>query len=195
MIALTDLSEVTLETLPTRVRREWEEHGSGLLTLSRRPSKRWTADLQFAHPLILSSAPLYELILWLNPDQLEVPKEDRDEQRFLLEGYRQLFAGELEVEEYIARLHQHIARQESGLFPHLVSLAPMERATRELGYEHRGLEKGAAQLAIAVADFRAGKLEKVSRERLDLDFYHLLEHHIERERDALIPAWKWLSKV
>ena len=195
MIALTDLREADLETLPTRVRREWEEHGSGLLTLSRRPSKRWTASLDFAHPLILSSAPLYELILWLDDNQVELPQEDHDEQHFLLEGYRQLFAGELEVDEYVAQLHQHIARQESELFPHLVSLAPVERATREMGYEHRGLEKEAKKLAVAVAGFLAGKFEKADRDRLDLDFYHLLEHHVERERDALIPAWKWLSKV
>lgn len=196
MIPLWDFRQTPSEELPARLRKAWEESPSGLLTVSRRPAKRWTRELDFAHALILSSAPLYELVLWLDPALVpNLPEAVKEEQDYLLRGYQRLFSGELEVEEYIARLDQHIALQERELFPAIAALAPVERSLRELGYEHRGLEKGAASLSEAVKDFHLGKLEKGARERLDLDFFHLLEHHIERERDALIPAWKWLEKA
>lgn len=192
MMELLDLREEALETLPERVKEAWA--APGCLILSRRPSKNWVESLEFAHPLRLSSAPLYELILWLEPSQLgALPEEVRVDQRELLDGYHRLFREEGDLEAYLSRLTEHIRSQEKELFPSVAALAPVERALRELSYEHRGLEKGALRLREAVAQHRRGELEKKDKDRLDLDFYHLLEHHIERERDALYPACSFLQ--
>ncbi len=193
VIELIDLRETPLEDLPERVQLEWTPPAT--LILSRRPSNRWMEGLNFARPLRLSSAPLYELVLWVSPEALpELPPELQQEHQELLRGYHALFREDGDVEAYLGLLEQHIRYQETQLFATIGAALPIERALRELGYEHRGLEKGAARVRDAVAQHRRGELEKKARDRLDLDFYHLLEHHIERERDALLPAWSFLQK-
>lgn len=183
------------EDLAERFRLDWAEADGGLLTTARRPRKRWTQDLDFARPLILSSAPQFELILWTPLDlALELSEEVATEQDYLLGRYKPLFDGREAVADYVARLTTHIEHQESVLFPQLTQLAPIERALRELSYEHRGLEKGALRIPELVAQAQAGTLTAKSREQFDLDFFHLLEHHVERERDALFPAQKFLQQ-
>lgn len=192
-LPLLDLRERPVESLPTELEARWKEgRGDALLVASRRPSKRWTAPLDFARPLHLASAPLYELVLWVDAElDLSLPADVVEEQREMLAGYRGLFEQPSGWEAYDARLRRHIRDQEAELYPRLLERAPVERATRELSYEHRGLEKGCQRLGEML---RAGGLEKKDRDRLDLDFFHLLEHHVERERDALIPAWIFLTK-
>lgn len=193
---LLDLRATPVDDLPNQLQLAWNRSPGCMLTVSRRPGRRWTKSIAFAQALVLSSAPLYELILWLESSAIPIlPTAVVEEQSYLLQGYHSLFSGELEVEDYLQRLLAHIQDQERQMFPAMATLAPVERALRELGYEHQGLSKGAENLRSAVAAHQRGKLEKAARERLDLDFYHLLEHHIERERDAVIPAWKWLEKL
>lgn len=192
MMPLIDLRQEQIETLPERVRALWSP--PAMLVLSRRPSNRWMKGLDFAVPLRLSSAPLYELVLWIESGRpAELPQDIRQEHEELLRGYHRLFREQEDLEAYLALLDRHIREQESRVYPAIAAAAPLERALRELSYEHRGLEKGAARLREAVARHRQGQLDKKDKDRLDLDFYHLLEHHIERERDALLPAWAFLQ--
>jgi hypothetical protein len=191
-----DLREVPLESLPQAVHEHWHAQDNGqLLTISRRPHKKWTTSLDFARPLVLSSSPMFEQILWTDRESsLPLPESVQQEQDALLAGYHRLFRGEGSVETYLKTLRRHVEEQEAVFYPALLKLAPLERALRELGYEHQGLLKNAAQLCEAVPRHQAGQLARKEKDRLDLDFFHLLEHHLERERDAIVPAWVALTK-
>ena len=170
------------------------EH-SAVLWTARRPRKRWYTGLSDWQALLLSSAPQYELILWLAPNiSIQLPEELRQESDFLLSAYHGLFQGQPDVsscpkwQKYRDTLNNHIKRQETKSYPALVSKMPLARAIRELGYEHRGLEKGLETLPTFLERSRKGELAPKEREKLDLDFYHLLEHHLERETEAIYPA-------
>lgn len=198
-LSCRDYRALPLEELPGRLAADWANCSGGLLSTARRPRKRWTETLGFARALILSSAPQFEIILWVpNECELPLPKEVAQEQEFLLDSYGRLLdqqspqSSEL-LERYSHTLRTHIHEQEAVLFPELVELAPIERAARELGYEHRGLEKGMERLPEIVRLSQLGELDPHARERFSLDFYHLLEHHLERERDALYPARAYLQ--
>lgn len=192
---LVDLRPEPLESLPQTIEQLWNSRGGPLLTVSGRPSKKWLSGFTFARPLRLSSAPLYELILWLDPQlELLLPADVAREQKELLEEYKLLFSHDHDEQRYLELLHHHITYQERELYPWIAGRLPAERALRELGYEHRGLEKESAKLGAALRKHRRGELSRKAKEQLDLDFYHLLEHHIERERDALLPAWLFLSQ-
>lgn len=197
-LVVRDYREVPVDELPQRLELEWRNCRAGLLSTARRPRKRWTETLNFARPLILSSAPQFELILWVPQEAtLDLEPAVRQEQAFLLDAYRDLFESPNAplLERYQKTLQSHITHQETSLFPRLEALAPIERATRELGYEHQGLKKGLERLPKLVEQSHRGELEARQRERFDLDFYHLLEHHIERERDALYPAQAYLQAI
>lgn len=196
VIELTDLRQQPLDELPQRVEDAWKKSKPALLTLSHRPSKRWVQQLDFAHPLRLSSAPLYELILWVPTDtELRLPNSVEQEQKELLEGYKQLFEKNADEQRYLELLGNHVRSQEEDFYPLFAQLIPAERALRELCYEHRGLEKEGLKLSATLAHHRSNSLSRQARERLDLDFFHLLEHHLERERDALFPAWIFISEI
>jgi hypothetical protein len=42
---------------------------------------------------------------------------------------------------------------------------------------------------------RAEVLENRARERFDLDFYHLLEHNLERKLEAVYPALAYFESM
>lgn len=194
MIEQIDLRGVDSESLARSIEERWRQSPGLLLTLTHRPSKKWTRELDFARPLVLSSAALFEQILWVDRAwPLGLPAQAQQEGDDLLQGYHRLFSGAEEVETYLGRLTRHVENQEADLYPALLALAPLERAVRELGYEHQGLLKGATLLRDSVLLHRRGELSKAQKDRLDLDFFHLLEHHLEREQEALLPAWLALS--
>lgn len=191
---LFDLRSVPPEQLADQLPALWAAHRPALLTVSRRPHKGWAKGLNLATPLLLSSAPLYELILWLDPAQLPaLPEPTQREHAQLLEGYSALFTGAQQADAYRDLVLAHIASQEQVLFPRLLALAPLERLVRELGYEHQGLVNMMCGLAEAVEAHRQGALSKKDKEAWDLGFFHLLEHHLERESLAVYPAWSYLE--
>ena len=193
--------------LPDVLEKAWQQRQTSyLLSLARRPKKNWTRELDFAHPLVLSSAPQFELILWVPSDSnTQLPEAIQAEQDYLLKAYAPLFetSQESRFEDYKSRLLAHIQTQESQLWHELQGeattpgCAPPElgRALRELSYEHRGLEKGLTSLEQALKKAQRGQLLAKEREKLDLDFYHLLEHHLEREAQALYPAAQLLIEA
>lgn len=147
--------------------------------------------MSFATALILSSAPQHEMILWIPVDyNLDLPQSAKAEMSYLLDEYSNLFVqlNGTEIELYMSKVRKHISDQESSLWLQLSEPPELSRALRELSYEHRGLEKGLDSLAEALDRARLGTLTSREREKIDLDFYHLLEHHLEREAQALYPA-------
>lgn len=198
---LLDLRDRSVEELPVLL----QQHLAAATTFSvlwqaRRPRKRWHLDLVEWRPLVLSSASQFEQILWLHPEQrVELPEQFEREDSSLLASYSTLFDGRGPLdncprwEAFQALLNEHIERQEKSDFPFLLSGLPVERAVRELGYEHHGLRRGMESVKRAAEAARDGKLSRAEREKIDLDFFHLLEHHLERERDAVVPATVFLK--
>lgn len=197
----TDFLEVDYRTEPTERLPELLNKTldttdcPAVLWTARRPRKRWHNGLSDWTPLVLSSAPQFELILWLSPAvETRVPEELQKESDYLLNAYHALFQGESDIAncphwlKYRNTLSGHIRRQETNSYPALLKKLPLDRAIREVGYEHRGLEKGLQSLPRFLERARKGELEGKEREKLDLDFYHLLEHHVEREAEAIYPA-------
>lgn len=190
------------ERLPECLASELEvEPTLALLWTAKRPKKRWYAGVTKRMPLVFTTAPQFEQILWLpEGSPLLSSRAEKREATQLLNDYPALFQGSVPVEScprwkaYEALLRSHITRQETSDFPQLLRQLPAERGLRELGYEHRGLEKGLERLPQLLTLARDGTLEPKSREMIDLDYYHLLEHHLEREQEAIYPATIFLNQ-
>lgn len=198
-----DLLASPVEELPSLLRQHLEQAATpSVLWQAKRPKKRWHRDLVDWTPLVLSSAPQFEQILWLHPEQsIALPGKFEEEDSRLLAGYSALFARSETMDScpgwlaYRDLLAEHIERQERSDYPVLLSGLPIDRAVRELGYEHQGLLKGLEAVKSAVKAAREGRLSKPERDKIDLDFFHLLEHHLEREREAVMPALVFLKGV
>lgn len=196
-LPLHDLRELEASQLTPHLEELWNEHPRGFWSVARRPGRRWTSSIAWARALVLSSAPLFELILWIEPEATpQLPESELEEQSFLLGYYSELFQTLSPAAEkvYAQRLHHHFERQEAALYPQMETLPFVDRAVRELRYEHQGLKKGLEGLGQTLEEARSRGLAKASKERLDLDFFHLLEHHLEREKEAIYPAWVFLNQ-
>ena len=195
-LPLHDLRKLEVSALAPHLKRLWSQQPGGLWSVAKRPHKKWTKGVTWARALILSSAPLFELILWIPPKaEITVSTEQSAEQTKLFDGYSELFKTlrpDLE-QAYATQLLAYFEKQEP-LYQKLESLPFVDRAVRELRYEQQGLKRGLAELATALNQARSGCFDKGTRDRIDLDFYHLLEHHIEREQEAIIPCWLFLNQ-
>lgn len=196
-----DLRESPPETLPQLLREQLEKVGdSALLWTARRPKKRWFEGLAPQKPLLLASSPMFEQIFWLPTGSFaDVPQSERESFQFLLGMYGELFKKTEPPEncplwhQYNQKLRAHISRQEEELFPELTGRLDIGRALQELKYEHRGLERGLDRMPSVLRAAREGELSSKEREMFDLDFYHLLEHHAERELQAVYPIQVFLN--
>jgi hypothetical protein len=177
-----DLEQQLVETLTSC-------ESPSLLWTAKRPRKRWFSGLTDYRPLVLASSQCFEQILWLPPNaDPQVPDEWTQDCRNLLRDYPLLYEGG-DLDTYISQVRDHIFRQEKEIFPELLGHLPdTERALRELGYEHRGLEKGVERMGGVLRAHECGELSSRDRERFDLDFYHLLEHNLERKVEGVYLA-------
>ncbi len=184
-----------VEALPELLKQDLDHcQGGALLWTAKRPRKGWFKGLTTWTPLVFSSGPLFEQILWLRPDLAVAPPAEFSQQcERLLSDYKELFRKTTPVEQcpdwisYRTLLQNHIAEQEQDHYRQLEKRLPVARALRELEYEHRGLEKGLLRFPAILEASRSGRLTSRERELFDLDFYHLLEHHLEREANAIYP--------
>lgn len=85
-------------------------------------------------------------------------------------------------------LETELRREEERLFPRWRAATGEERAPRELGYEIAGIRKGLLSLEEVLQGVREGTLSKRERDRYDIDFFHLVEHHVERLERSLLPV-------
>ena len=176
---LGEVLEKTLSTCPS----------PACLWTACRPKKNWFRGLTEHQPLVFASSARFEQILWLAPGVgPAVPVSWTEECRRLLSGYPALFSG-ASFADYREAVQRHIHLQEGEIFAKLLHHLPdAQRALRELSYEHRGLEKGLQRMPAILEQQQAGDLDPRARERFDLDFYHLLEHNLERKLEAIYPA-------
>lgn len=190
-----DCRHLALEELESTLARELADASqSGLLWTAQRPRKRWFDGISSFHPLVLASSARFEQIFWLPPGwNAMASPEQAQECKFLLDGYPALYQ-EAPLEVYAQCLTEHISQHEDRLFRDMKHFLPeLERALQELAYEHRGLEKGLQRLPQVLQSHKTGELSSRERERFDLDFYHLLEHNLERKLDAIYPLLNFLG--
>lgn len=81
-------------------------------------------------------------------------------------------------------LLRHMETEEERLYPLYARLVE-ERQIRELGYEHLGLRRGLPEWREFL---RAPDSTKRQRDAMDIKFFHLFEHHMEREEESLLPV-------
>lgn len=85
-------------------------------------------------------------------------------------------------------LLRHMETEEATLYP-LYARVVEERQIRELGYEHLGLRRGLPEWREMLTRTEVTKRE---RDGMDIKFFHLFEHHMEREEDSLLPVLELL---
>ena len=188
-VSASDLEKVLVRTLA-------DCPADACLWTACRPRKNWFKGLTEFQPHVLASSAKYEQIFWLAPGVgPTLPQSWTDDCRRLLSEYPALFTGG-SFPEYRDAVLQHIHLQESKLFPKLLNYLPdVQRALREISYEHRGLEEGLRRMPAILEQQRAEVLENRARERFDLDFYHLLEHNLERKLEAVYPALAYFKSM
>lgn len=85
-------------------------------------------------------------------------------------------------------LLRHMETEEATLYP-LYARVVEERQIRELGYEHLGLRRGLPEWREFLTRTDASKRD---RDGMDIKFFHLFEHHMEREEESLLPVLELL---
>lgn len=90
--------------------------------------------------------------------------------------------------KFLSLLERHADAEEQRLYPLYERQIGDQRMIRELGYEHLGLRRGMGAVEPFLEEVRAGRTTKRQRDRFEIDFFHLLEHHVEREEKALLPV-------
>lgn len=85
-------------------------------------------------------------------------------------------------------VRDELEREEQTLFPLWRELTGDERAPRELAYEIVGIRKGLERLDEVLEGVRTGRATRRERERYDIDFFHLVEHHVERLERSVFPV-------
>ncbi|MFA7479412.1 MAG: hypothetical protein WC314_02835 [Vulcanimicrobiota bacterium] len=190
-----DLREHPVEELERELLKRLGDQPPALLWVARRPKKNWFRELTSYRPLVLTSSARYEQILWLSPAvDPAVPEDWVLECHQILEGYRELFQGR-DLDGYSELVQSHINSQENDLFPRLLGFLPSaERALKELTYEHRGMEAGLTRLPGLLRQWDRGELDARAREHFDLEFFHLVEHNLERKLEAVYPALAYFER-
>ncbi len=121
----------------------------------------------------------------------------RDEHRRLIELYpamvRSALEGRVGTEEFVQLMSSHLNREEEELFALVERWTGEPRLARELGYDHQGLRAGLAKLPDFVERVARGETTKKARDAFEIEFFHLFEHHYEREELSLYPLLERLA--
>jgi hypothetical protein len=152
-------------------------------------------------PLVVGPSAFYWVIL----ADLQAPTNAQQrpleaEYSHLLLSYgkivRRALAGDPAAKElaavYQAELREHIRRDETLLFPAIDKFLCDNRFTREMSYDHRGIEAGLASFEALLDRCLEGTATRKEREKQELDLQHMLEHHLERESEGLLPLLPWI---
>ncbi|MGE0487841.1 MAG: hemerythrin domain-containing protein [Vulcanimicrobiota bacterium] len=95
-------------------------------------------------------------------------------------------------DRFTSLLEDHLQIEERLLFPLFEEVTGDTRTTRELSYEHQGIRRGLGRLPGFLEKVVAGASKK-ERDAFEIDFFHLIEHHVEREEKALYPVLETLG--
>lgn len=121
----------------------------------------------------------------------------RREHRQLLELYPRMVAsaldGHADPEPFTQLLESHLRREEEHLFGRVEEWTGEPRLARELGYDHQGLRAGLLKLPDYLERVAAGDTTKKMRDAFEIEFFHLFEHHYEREERGLYPLLERLA--
>lgn len=95
-------------------------------------------------------------------------------------------------QQFVTELKGHLLFKENLLWPVWREGTQEERVLRELGYEHQGLHKGLKTFMDFVHQIVQEKVSKREKDHYDIEFFHLFEHHMEREQEGFYPCLEWL---
>lgn len=95
--------------------------------------------------------------------------------------------------DFCRLLRRHLDFEEGHLYPLYLATVGEQRSLRELGYEHRGIREGLERFEPFLAEVLDGRLTSKQIDAYDIDFFHLLEHHVKREEDGLYPVLEALA--
>ncbi|MBI3927621.1 MAG: hemerythrin domain-containing protein [Armatimonadetes bacterium] len=90
-------------------------------------------------------------------------------------------------------LHQHLELKQTRLYPLYRRVVGEDRLPRELGYEIDGIRQGLGRWEDMLRGALEGSATRRQLDRFEIDFFHLIEHHIEREKLSLLPALELLG--
>lgn len=87
---------------------------------------------------------------------------------------------------FVGLVERQLQDDEEFLLPLVTEVTGEPRLARELGYEQRGIREGLQRLDGFLERVSAG-LPKKEIDRFEIDFFHLIEHHLERQAEGLLP--------
>ncbi|MEW6283600.1 MAG: hemerythrin domain-containing protein [Candidatus Eremiobacterota bacterium] len=190
-----DLRGLSRPVLDERLQQALAELEPGLARLVQsRVDLRALLHRYSAWPLIDGPSAWYFLV---HPPVEASPLLDplRQQHQRLFRLYRQAVAAALEGgpceplgAAFLDLLERHTTAEEKQLYPLYERSLRESRLIRELGWENLGLRRQAPDFGPFLLRVKAGETTRRDRDGFEIDFFHLLEHHVEREEKALFPA-------
>ncbi len=132
-----------------------------------------------AWPLVPGPSAFFYLVHAPGPPAAPVLEVVRRQHQEIIRLYRAADGPGLE-----SFLLRHMETEEATLYPLYARLVE-ERQIRELGYEHLGLRRGLPEWREFLTRTDTTKRD---RDGMDIKFFHLFEHHMEREEESLLPV-------
>ncbi len=195
MVDHLDLRRVPAEEAAGRLDEAWSRLQTPLLVRSFRPLPPTPTGL-VAWPLVDGPSAFFSVYSQPRPQSQALDRLRQDHlelARLYHSSVKQALAGEeLTLKpQFQHLLIDHLKFEEDHLFGLFSEVVDDERLVRELGYEHQGIRQGLE----AYPDFLdrvLGGCTKKERDSFEIDFFHLIEHHVEREEKALYPLLETL---
>lgn len=141
-----------------------------------------------AWPLVPGPSAYYYLVHAPRPPAEPVLEVVREQHRQIVALYREAMALGSNGAAFEQLLSRHMDTEERTLYPLYQQILQEERLIRELGYEHLGLRRGLPEFRPFLEKMAAGETSKRDKDGFDIRFFHLFEHHMEREEESLLPV-------
>ncbi len=145
-----------------------------------------------AWPLVNGPSAYYYLVHTPLPLAEPVLEVVREQHRQIVALYREAMALGSDGAAFEQLLSRHMDTEERTLYPLYQQIVQEERLIRELGYEHLGLRRGLPEFGPFLRKIAAGETSKRDKDGFDIRFFHLFEHHMEREEESLLPVLEHL---
>ncbi len=141
-----------------------------------------------AWPLVPGPSAYYYLVHTPLPQAEPVLEVVREQHCEIVALYREAMALGSDGAAFEQLLSRHMDTEERTLYPLYQKILQEERLIRELGYEHLGLRRGLPEFRPFLQKMAAGETTKRDKDGFDIRFFHLFEHHMEREEESLLPV-------
>jgi hemerythrin-like domain-containing protein len=164
-------------------------------------SRAWEDPSGLVVPLVVGPSAFYWVCLAAQPGSAtEQQSQLAAEYTHLLQSYGEIIRLAVARDPSAKRLalvyerdlRGHIRRDETVLFPAIDQFLDDNRFTREMNYDHRGILAGLATFEATLDRCLNGTATRKELDKQELDLQHMLEHHLEREEQGVLPLLPWL---